>query len=128
MKESNIQNLILLDVGTLTNVRLFRNNTGTGWQGKTVQHTGTRLTLDSPRPLHAGLCNGSSDLVGWTEVEITPDMVGRKVAVFTAIECKTPTGKPTAEQTNFLNRVRTAGGFAGIARSPEDARKIILNP
>ncbi|MFM7010733.1 MAG: VRR-NUC domain-containing protein [Betaproteobacteria bacterium] len=128
MSESNIQNLILLDVGKLTNVRLFRNNTGTGWQGKTLQHNGTRLVLESPRPINAGLCKGSSDLVGWTEQIVTPDMVGRKIAIFTAIECKTPTGRATAEQTNFIERVRNAGGYAGIARSPEDARKIIANP
>jgi hypothetical protein len=128
MSESNIQNLILLDVGKLTNVRLFRNNTGTGWQGKTLQHNGTRLVLESPRPLNAGLCKGSSDLVGWTEKIITADMVGQKIAIFTAIECKTATGRPTTEQLNFIERVRNAGGFAGIARSPEDARKIMLNP
>jgi hypothetical protein len=36
--------------------------------------------------LKYGLCLGSSDLIGWTIREITPDMVEKKVAVFTAIQ------------------------------------------
>jgi hypothetical protein len=74
------------------------------------------------RPVQYGVCNpGGSDLIGWTPVCITPDMVGKTVAVFTAVEVKTPTGKPTEHQLNFITQVLRAGGFAGIARSPGDA-------
>ena len=70
------------------------------------------VLIKNARPLHAGLCAGSSDLIGWTVVEITPDMVGRKIAVFTAVESKTATGRATAEQLHFINTVRAAGGFS----------------
>jgi hypothetical protein len=52
-------------------------------------------------------------------------MVGQRVAIFAAIEVKTPTGRPTEEQINFIGRVNKAGGIAGIARSPEDAIEIL---
>lgn len=73
------------------------------------------------RPIRYGLCVGSSDLIGWTPVTITPDMVGRTLAVFTAVEVKAPHGRPTEPQLNFIAQVTKAGGFAGIARSPGEA-------
>ena len=79
-----------------------------------------------------GLCVGSSDLIGFTPVEITQDMVGRRLAVFTAVECKRERGGGLSpEQANFLRRVLEAGGFAITARSPEDAAQVdeqILSP
>jgi hypothetical protein len=91
---------------------LWRNNTGA------VKDSTGRL-------IRFGLCKGSSDLIGLRSVTVTPDMVGQRVAVFAAIEVKTPTGKPTAEQINFIGKVNEAGGIAGIARSPEDAMQIL---
>jgi hypothetical protein len=52
-------------------------------------------------------------------------MVGQKLAVFTSIEVKTSTGRLTGPQRNWMHTVQTAGGFAGVARSPEDALQII---
>lgn len=40
------------------------------------------------------------------------------------IEVKTPTGKPTAEQINFIERMKQLGHSAGIARSVEDAFRL----
>jgi hypothetical protein len=74
-----------------------------------------------------GLCKGSADLIGWKQVTITPDMVGQKVAVFASIEVKTPTGRLTPEQQIWLGAVQAAGGVAGIARSVEDAQRILLH-
>jgi len=123
-KESNIQNIIRLNVPS--NARLFRNNVVRGYQGIPKRHAdGTTITLQHARVIDAGLCKGSSDLIGFTAVEITPDMVGRKIAVFTAVEVKTKKGKPSKEQLNFIKLIRRFGGRAGIARSIEDAQKII---
>ena len=101
-----------MGISDLSNVRIFRNNTG-------------RLQNSSGEWVDYGLVQGSSDLIGWTTVTVTPDMVGRKLALFTAIEVKTKTGRVSESQTNFINRVREAGGLAGVARSVEDARKIL---
>lgn len=105
--------------------KIFRNNTGVGWSGQSKRtQTGDRIVYDA-QPLRAGLCTGSSDLIGWTPVEITSEMVGKTVAVFTAIEVKQPSGKATTAQINFLQSLQKDGGIAGIARSAEDAVNLI---
>lgn len=123
MLEQNIQAEILLEHGT--GAKLFRNNTGMGWTGEVIKKTPTTITIKDPRPLHAGLCKGSSDLIGWLPVLITPEMVGTYIAAFTAIEAKTKTGRVSQDQINFIANVSQAGGRAGVARSKEDAKKIL---
>ena len=92
--------------------RLFRNNTGT-------------LRDQHGRPVSFGLCKGSADLIGYRTITITPDMVGQQVAVFASIEVKAPTGRIRPEQQAWLETVQAAGGIAGVARSVEDALRIM---
>ena len=124
MKESDIQNRALLALSHGP-TRLFRSNTGTGWVGKLISRVGRTITLQDYRPLHAGLCKGSSDTIGWHSVTITPDMVGTKIAVFTAIEFKAARRRPTTEQAHFGEQVQAAGGLFGVAWTVEDAVKIL---
>lgn len=70
---------------------------------------------------------GGSDLIGLHSLTITPDMVGKRVAVFTAIEVKSDTGKATADQLAFIEFVQAMGGIAGVARSADEALSIISN-
>ena len=118
MAESDLLKSIRID-WTSSGGRLFRNNVGTGWTGAMIR-VPEGVLLRNPRPLRAGLVRGSSDLIGWTCVEITPDMVGRTVAVFTAIEGKTGKVQTTDEQINFLRAVANAGGVARVARDRGD--------
>ena len=67
------------------------------------------------RLIRYGLCKGSSDIIA-----IAPD------GVFVAVECKTAKGRPTPEQTRFIEAVLAKGGRAGIARSGADAVAIAL--
>jgi len=108
--EAYVQNKIRLAVGS-GNVRLFRNNTGA-------------LMDQQGRLVKFGLCKGSSDLIGFKTITITPDMVGSKVAVFSAIEVKDK-GKTTVDQRNFINIISKSGGLAGVARDIKDAKKIL---
>lgn len=119
-KEGGIIQEILLRASAI-GARLFRQNTGVAWQGDMVRISGGRKALVNLRPLRAGLCVGSSDVIGWTPVEITPDMVGRTVAVFTAIEVKTADVRATDEQIRFCLAVAAAGGIAAISYSHEEA-------
>lgn len=121
MKEGNIQRAIQLFLSRFQNVRLFRNNVGQGWVGQLISNKNGTVTLANARPLHAGLCDGSSDLIGWKTVEITPEMVGQKIAVFTAVEIKTEKGRPTEAQNNFLSVVNRSGGIGFVARNENEA-------
>lgn len=106
--------------------RLFRINTGRGWTGnKIVKNKNGSITIYDPRPFSTGTPNGFSDSVGWLTVTITPELVGQELAIFLAIEVKTPTGRVSKDQQNFLDRVEEAGGIAGVARSAEDALELL---
>jgi hypothetical protein len=108
--ELAVQNDIRLAAGR-GDTRLFRNNTGA-------------LKDPNGRLVRYGLCKGSSDLIGYRTVTITPDMVGQQLAVFAAIEVK-DRGAPTPEQLHFIAQVKAAGGLAGVARSVADAQAIL---
>jgi hypothetical protein len=82
------------------------------------------MRLKDPRPLHAGLVKGSSDLVGWTPVKITPEMVGKTIAVFTAPEVK-DRGKASDEQKIFIGNVEKANGITGVIRSTDDYDRMV---
>ena len=111
MSEQQIQQRIRLALSKGT-TRLWRNNTGC-------------LRDERGQLVRFGLCPGSSDLIGYRTVTITPDMVGQQVAVFAAVEVKAPRGRPTQEQTAFLEHITAAGGIAGIARSVEEAAGLL---
>ena len=136
-KEGNIQTEILMDMSKAGST-VFRQNVGKGWVGRSeVFRKVTRrmetfnpgdVLIRNARVLHAGLCVGSSDVIGWTPVTITADMVGQTVAVFTAVEVKTATGKPSEEQERFIAAVQRRGGRAGIARTGAEAVAIARGP
>lgn len=94
--------------------RLWRNNVGT-----LMDRYGHRVTY--------GLCIGSSDLIGYTVRVVTPEMVGSKIAVFTAIEAKAARGVATDRQVEFVRSVNVDGGIAQIVRSPEELH-FVLKP
>ena len=109
MSESDLYPRAML-VATDRGDRLFRNNVG-----------GFR-TLDG-RFIRTGLCVGSSDLIGWRSVTITPDMVGTKIAQFVRLECKVGRKGPTKEQAAFAETLKQAGGLAAIVRTVDDVRR-----
>ena len=110
--ETTLQQEIRLALGTIPSTRLFRNQCG----ALPDPRTGRLVTF--------GLAKGSADLIGWRTVVVTPEMVGTRLAVFTSIEVKTPTGRLTPQQRNWQAAVLAAGGFSGIARSVSDALQI----
>lgn len=115
--ETEVQQRIRLAVGTLPGFRVWRNNSGKLPDPRTGRWV--QFGVASP---------GGSDLIGYRTIEVTPDMVGRKVAIFTAIEVKTATGRATPKQRRFIEHTRSAGGISGIARSTNDALQIATEP
>lgn len=111
--ETDLQQRIRLALGLLPDLRLWRNNSGKLPDPRTGRWV--QFGVASP---------GGSDLIGYRTVEITPDMVGRKVAIFTALEIKTATGRATPEQRRFIDHIRAAGGISAIVRTTADALRI----
>ena len=100
-EEHSIQNQIRLALNPYAVI--FRANVGSGY------------TADG-RYFSTGLPVGFSDLFGFRKSD------GK--AVF--IEVKTQTGRLSEAQKNFIEKMRELGAIAGVARSPEDAIKIIM--
>ena len=103
--------------------RLFRNSVGVGFVGRELRsypsstRAGSAMIYEiAGRRIRFGLCDGSSDLIGWRSLRITSEMVGQSIAQFCACEVKTEGVAMTREQINFLAQVRKAGGFSTIVR------------
>jgi hypothetical protein len=84
-------------------MRMFRNNVG------------LFKTIDG-RTVKTGLIKGSADLIGWT-----PD--GR----FASIEVKSPNGKPSPEQINWMEQVQASGGFACIINDEKKLKNLLTS-
>lgn len=100
MTEHDIQN----DIRTACSpyAVLFRINVG-------------KVRTPDGRFFDTGVPQGFSDLFGFRKSD------GK--AVF--IEVKTPSGRPTDKQKHFLETMKEFGAVTGIARSAEEAIKII---
>jgi hypothetical protein len=125
MTEQTLRKQVQLACSRL-GARLFRVNTGQAWVGRVISRPFPGgVTLEDARPIRMGLATGGSDLIGWTEMTITPEMVGSTLAVFTAVELKTGRLAPTREQTAFLGAVKRAGGLSGVARTVAEAERLV---
>ena len=96
MTETDLQNQIRIALSPYGVV--IRQNTG-------------NFELKDGRRIICGV-KGLSDLL----------FIGQNRVAF--IEVKTPTGKPSQEQLNFIRRMQELGHTAGIARSVEDALRL----
>ena len=129
-KEKPVQDDIMRSIGSRPDCRLFRNNVGQAYQGQVIGDNAYSVTLKNPKRIKYGLTAGSSDLIGWHTVKITPDMVGQNIAVFLALEVKRPgritSNKKTLDkQRNFIKQVKASGGIAGIVRDVRDAEMLV---
>lgn len=132
MMESNIQRRIMIAVSKW-GARFWRNNIALAWVGqpeiirshKRVAVGPGDVVVRNARPLHAGLCKGSGDLIGVVPVVIRPEHVGRRVGVFGSLEIKSEGGRASVDQKNFAEQINGLGGLAGIAKCENDAIRIL---
>lgn len=136
--ENNVQKTTWLQLAATST--LFRLNTGKGWisglgpKGVHRLKNGS-VEIQAPRSIALGFglasgdpVVGAADLVGWSTVTITPEMVGTSVAVFTSVEMKaSKRGVTSEEQFNWQKQVKDAGGIAIITNSPEEAKRLVVN-
>lgn len=109
MKEKNVERLLILEASKI-GMTLFKNEVGLAY-------------TKNGYPIHFGLCKGSSDLIGWRSITITPDMVGKTIGQFCAVEVKKDKNgayRATKEQKQFIDAVNKAGGFGVVANCKED--------
>lgn len=92
---------------------VFRTNAGSAWGGKYANVPGMGNVILNPQKIEL-LPKGFSDLL----------FVGTDGRV-AFIECKDDKGTLRPEQEKFLKLMQSYGHRAGIARSVEDALKII---
>lgn len=127
ISESKILKQVMIELSQFCT--LFRNNTGKAWIGKdTYIKTKQNVTVNpgdvvirKARRFHAGLVNGASDIIGWTKVEVTQEMVGTDVCLFSGIEIKSSSGRLTDDQEIFMNKIIESGGISFVARSADEA-------
>lgn len=113
-QEKDLINEILLRASERGH-RLFRQNTGKGWVGRLIGSVrADRVVLENPRPLIAGLCVGSSDIIGWTSD-------GR----FVALEVKTPGVRTSKEQAAFIKAAHASGCIAEVVFSVDEALALL---
>jgi len=96
LKETEILQLVRLAASKM-GATTFRNNTG-------------MLKNKDGAYVRYGLCEGSSDLIGWTSE-----------GKFLALEIKRPNKHATPEQERFLKAVCKAGGIGAVVHSEEEA-------
>jgi len=119
MKETGVQQEIQLDMSA-NGHRAFRNNNGV-----LRDREGTYIAY--------GMGNGTSDLIGFTSIKITPEMVGKRVAIFTAMEVKKDEAaklrddknKKKVQQGKFISFVKKMGGIAGFVWTVQMSRDLI---
>lgn len=116
MSEAGILARTLVSVSALPDTLIYRQNTGTAWQGTPVNRTpgeyvrvepGMKI-LANARPIDFGLA-GAGDAVGVSR--------GRPVQ----IETKTLSGRQREIQQNFERAWVKAGGIYILARHHDDA-------
>lgn len=114
MTEKDVERRLILHASEVGST-LFKNNVG-------------MYRDERGNVIRFGLCKGSSDLIGWTPITITPEMVGKRFAVFTAVEVKKNkhgSYRATDDQLRFISAVNRNGGLGLVADCNEDLDRAI---
>lgn len=107
-REKNLKNK--MDAELKPNQRLWKINSGLAWQGKQAVIQGIKCLINL-RPFR-GAEAGLADTIGFDSIEITPEMVGKKIAVFVGSEIKaSPNEKLSKVQQRFRDMVVAMGGI-----------------
>jgi len=142
MRETTTLRIIWAAAAAVGRTVLFRLNSGIAWvsgasgPGRMRRLRDGSVVLADARPVALGFSktdgkavSGPGDLIGWQSMVVTPDMVGKRVAVFCSIEGKRGDGKgrASAEQKKWRALLIRDGGIAVIADSSDKAVAALKN-
>jgi len=114
LPENNLKNEV--DKNLTSWQRLWRINSGMGWAGKILKKVAGTITIINARPFF-GAPKGFPDQIGFDSIIITPEMVGKRVAVFVGSELKaTIHDKLKKDQVNFKNLLVKMGAIHRLHR------------
>ncbi|WP_159711573.1 hypothetical protein [Geminicoccus flavidas] len=113
--------------------KAFRLNSGKAWAGKGQRQPDGSVIIPYPQHITVGFgyvdntaVSGPGDLFGWLPVVITPEMVGKTVAVALSAEAKRLVGGVVSkDQRDWIELVDGDGGIAGVVRTASDVRGLI---
>jgi hypothetical protein len=84
------------------------------------------VVIRQARPFSTGLPKGFPDLVGGVQHTVTEADIGKTLALLVFVENKSETGRLSREQEQFIQAMLAFGARAGVARSVEDAERIVF--
>ncbi len=84
------------------------------------------IVISQARPFH-GMPEGTADLIGFEVKKVTPEMLGKDIAIFKAVEVKTKNIPITKKQQLYINMVNKAGGI-GLILNARDINGPSDNP
>ena len=113
MREHLIQTAVMAVLNSRESpCRVWRNNVGGYYDARGVY-------------VSYGLAKGSADLIGLVQVTITPEMVGRTVALFLSDEIKAAKGRLSPEQEAWERTMGKLHAVHQLHRSEEEAREFL---
>lgn len=111
--ETKIQNRALLAVGMRPDCLAMRMQSGV-----------FRAMNDPDRIVKVG-SPGVADTLVMVKVTITPDMIGKTVAVPLAAEIKTKDGQQSQAQRDWQRSFEARGGVYRVVRTPEEMTAVV---
>lgn len=111
--ETRIQNASLIAVGQRPDVLAMR------------LHSGCFRSMDDPTKMVRVGQPGLPDTMLLVATEITPDMIGKTVAVAVAAEIKTAKGRQSDAQARWQAAFEQRGGIYALIRSPDEMTALV---
>lgn len=103
---------------------LFRNNRGC----VKTENRFLRFGIPEPKTHEKPEDMKGGDLIGFSEIVITPAMVGRTVAVFTNVEAKTKNDVLKTGQIRWHNFIISHGGISQIWKETKEGIEVFEEP
>lgn len=125
MKEKTVRGLVREHITQKYQCGLFPNPVGKGYVGKCVSFKNGVAVIENARIVDFGLFPGSPDDVGWRSIIVTPDLVGKRIAIAVGFEYKKKKGQRRKKQKDTIKKMQEWGCIAAFIEGIDDAERAI---